>query len=49
MVHERTRQRYAVLNADADPAVAAKFERISSTASSVAGIMHWLEKSGPPA
>jgi glyoxylase-like metal-dependent hydrolase (beta-lactamase superfamily II) len=47
MVHERTRQRYAVLNANADPDVAAKFERISSTAANVAGIMHWLEKSGP--
>src|SRR6266851_6210085 len=45
MVHERTRQRYAVLNADADPAVAARFEAVSSTASSVAGIMRWLEKS----
>jgi glyoxylase-like metal-dependent hydrolase (beta-lactamase superfamily II) len=47
MVHERTRQRYAMLNADADPAIAAKFEPVSSTATSVAGIMHWLEKSGP--
>jgi glyoxylase-like metal-dependent hydrolase (beta-lactamase superfamily II) len=45
MVHEQTRQRYAMLNADADPAVAARFEPVSSTASSVAGIMHWLEKS----
>jgi glyoxylase-like metal-dependent hydrolase (beta-lactamase superfamily II) len=47
MVHERTRQRYAALNADAEPGVAAKFETISSTASNVAGIMHWLEKSDP--
>jgi glyoxylase-like metal-dependent hydrolase (beta-lactamase superfamily II) len=45
MVHERTRQRYAALNTGADPAVAARFEAVSSTASSVAGIMHWLEKS----
>jgi glyoxylase-like metal-dependent hydrolase (beta-lactamase superfamily II) len=49
MVHERTRQRYAILDDGADPAVAAKFERINGTASSVAGILHWLEKSGPHA
>jgi glyoxylase-like metal-dependent hydrolase (beta-lactamase superfamily II) len=44
MVHERTRQRYAALGPDADPALAAKFETISGTASSVAGIMHWLDQ-----
>ena len=44
MVAERTRQRYAVLSAGADPQVTAKYERISSTAGNVAGIMHWLGK-----
>lgn len=43
MVHERTRQRYAMLAADADPAVAARFEQVSGTAANVAGIMHWLD------
>jgi hypothetical protein len=38
-----------MLNDGADPAVAAKFERVSGTASSVAGILHWLEKSDPHA
>ena len=44
MVHERTRQRYAAFGPDADPAVAARFEAVSGTASSVAGIMHWLDR-----
>jgi glyoxylase-like metal-dependent hydrolase (beta-lactamase superfamily II) len=46
MVHERTRARYAALGPDADPALAARFETVSGTASSVAGILHWL---GQPA
>ena len=46
MVHERTRERYAALGPDADPAIAAKFEMLSSTASSVAGIAAWLESTG---
>ena len=29
---------------DADPAIAAKVERISGTAANVAGIMHWLDQ-----
>jgi glyoxylase-like metal-dependent hydrolase (beta-lactamase superfamily II) len=45
MVAERTRQRYAVLAPDADPVVAAKFERISASGANVAGIMRWLDKS----
>jgi glyoxylase-like metal-dependent hydrolase (beta-lactamase superfamily II) len=45
MVAERTRQRYAVLAPDADPVLAAKFERISATGANVAGIMRWLDKS----
>jgi glyoxylase-like metal-dependent hydrolase (beta-lactamase superfamily II) len=44
MVAERTRQRYAVLRDDADPAMAAKYDRTSSTSANVAGIMHYLEK-----
>ncbi len=48
MVAERTRQRYAVLAPDADPELAAKFDRISSTSANVAGIMHWLNKTEQP-
>ncbi|HUZ25734.1 MAG TPA: MBL fold metallo-hydrolase [Streptosporangiaceae bacterium] len=44
MVAERTRQRYAALSPDADPRIAAKFDRISGAAANVAGIMHWLDK-----
>jgi glyoxylase-like metal-dependent hydrolase (beta-lactamase superfamily II) len=46
MVHERTRERYAAYRAGADPAVVDRFEAVSGTASSVAGIMHWLERTG---
>ena len=41
---ERTRQRYAVLRDDADPAMAAKYDRTSSTSANVAGILHYLDK-----
>ena len=44
MVAERTRQRYAVLREGADPEVAAKYDRTSSTAANVAGIMHYLDR-----
>jgi glyoxylase-like metal-dependent hydrolase (beta-lactamase superfamily II) len=44
MVADRTRQRYQVLADDADPELAAKFERISGAQANVAGIMHWLDK-----
>ena len=44
MVTERTRQRYAALGPDGDPALSARFERQSGAATNVAGIMHWLEK-----
>jgi glyoxylase-like metal-dependent hydrolase (beta-lactamase superfamily II) len=44
MVAERTRQRYRVLADDADPELAAKYDRISGTQANVAGIMHWLDK-----
>ena len=51
MVRSRTLSRYAALQDDADPAIAAKFERISGAAANVAGIWHWLDKvePGPPA
>jgi glyoxylase-like metal-dependent hydrolase (beta-lactamase superfamily II) len=47
MVAERTRQRYAVLRDDADPAMAEKYDRTSSTAANVAGISHWLDRQNP--
>jgi glyoxylase-like metal-dependent hydrolase (beta-lactamase superfamily II) len=47
MVAERTRQRYRVLAADADPELSAKFERVSGTEANVAGIMRWLDKTEP--
>jgi len=46
MVAARTRRRYAVLADGADPALAAKFERISGTAANVAGIARWLDAQG---
>jgi glyoxylase-like metal-dependent hydrolase (beta-lactamase superfamily II) len=53
MVAERTKHRYAAFRDDADEATVAKLQRISGTAANVAGIMHWLDKSGstayPPA
>ena len=49
MVAERTRARYAVLQDGADPEIAAKFDRISSAAANVAGIAHWLDRSGQQA
>jgi glyoxylase-like metal-dependent hydrolase (beta-lactamase superfamily II) len=45
MVHERTRDHYAVFARGADPGVAAKTERISSAHANVSGIMRWLGKS----
>ena len=49
MVAERTRQRYAILAPDADPELAAKYNRIAGAPSNVSGIMHWLDKTGDPA
>jgi glyoxylase-like metal-dependent hydrolase (beta-lactamase superfamily II) len=46
MVAARTRERYAVLADDFDPEISAKFERTSSSQANVAGIMHWLDKTG---
>jgi len=44
MVAERTRERYAVFAPDADPDLAAKYNRIAGAPSNVSGIMHWLDK-----
>jgi glyoxylase-like metal-dependent hydrolase (beta-lactamase superfamily II) len=44
MVSERTADRYASLRDGGDPAVAAKFERISGARANVEGIMGWLDK-----
>ena len=49
MVAERTRERYAMFAPDADPALAAKYNRVAGPASNVAGIMHWLDKAATPA
>ena len=48
MVRAQTLSRYAALQDDADPAISAKFERISGAASNVAGIWHWLDKPEQP-
>jgi len=44
MVTERTRDRYVITRGDVDPALAAKYEVLSSTESNVAGIMHALNR-----
>lgn len=48
MVAQRTRERYALLAPGADPELAAKYNRIAGAPSNVAGIMHWLDKTGDP-
>jgi glyoxylase-like metal-dependent hydrolase (beta-lactamase superfamily II) len=48
MVREQTLSRYAALRDDADPAIAAKFERISGAEANVRGIWRWLDKKGEP-
>lgn len=45
MVRERTRERYAALNAD--EATAEQFELLSGAPSNVAGILHWLDRVQP--
>jgi glyoxylase-like metal-dependent hydrolase (beta-lactamase superfamily II) len=50
MVAERTAARYALLAADGDPELAAKYDLVAGAASNVSGILHWLSKpaeSGP--
>jgi glyoxylase-like metal-dependent hydrolase (beta-lactamase superfamily II) len=47
MVRDRTRDRYAAAGPDADPALADRFERVSSARGNVEGIMNWLDKTQP--
>jgi glyoxylase-like metal-dependent hydrolase (beta-lactamase superfamily II) len=49
MVRSQTESRYAALRPDADPEVAAKFERMSGAALNVHGIWSWLDKLDQPA
>ena len=49
MVRSATVSRYAALRPDADPEVAAKFERMSGAALNVHGIWSWLDKLDQPA
>jgi glyoxylase-like metal-dependent hydrolase (beta-lactamase superfamily II) len=44
MVRDRTLDRYAATSPDADPALAERFERVSSARGNVEGIVHWLDK-----
>ncbi|GAA2168482.1 MBL fold metallo-hydrolase [Actinomadura napierensis] len=44
MVVERTKDRYAINNADIDPELAAKYDVLNSPANNVAGIMHALDR-----
>ena len=46
MVRDRTLDRYAATSPDADPALAERFERVSSVRGNVEGIMRWLDKAG---
>jgi glyoxylase-like metal-dependent hydrolase (beta-lactamase superfamily II) len=48
MVRDRTNARYEAFRPGADPAVAAKIDRISGTALNVTGIMHWLDQAQEP-
>jgi glyoxylase-like metal-dependent hydrolase (beta-lactamase superfamily II) len=47
MVRDRTLDRYAATSPDVDPALAERFERVSSARGNVEGIMHWLDKAEP--
>jgi glyoxylase-like metal-dependent hydrolase (beta-lactamase superfamily II) len=44
MVRDRTLDRYAATSPDADPALAERFERVSSVRGNVEGIIQWLDK-----
>ncbi|GAA3507709.1 MBL fold metallo-hydrolase [Actinomadura keratinilytica] len=46
MVRDRTKERYALTQSEADPELAAKYEMLSGIESNVAGIMHSLDKTG---
>jgi glyoxylase-like metal-dependent hydrolase (beta-lactamase superfamily II) len=47
MVRDRTNERYAACHPDADPAIAQKFERVSSSVGNVEGILRWLGQTEP--
>jgi glyoxylase-like metal-dependent hydrolase (beta-lactamase superfamily II) len=49
MVRSRTLSRYAALQPGADPAITARFERMSGAVMNVGGIWHWLDKLDQPA
>ena len=44
LVHERTKDRYRVLQPGVDDYAAEKLMRLANTEANVAGIMHWLEQ-----
>jgi glyoxylase-like metal-dependent hydrolase (beta-lactamase superfamily II) len=44
LVHERTKDRYAGLQAGGDTYAGEKLMRLANTEANVAGIMHWLER-----
>ena len=44
LVHERTKDRYASLQASGDTYAGEKLMRLANTEANVAGIMHWLEQ-----
>jgi len=44
MVRSRTLARYAALRPDGDPEISRRFERMSSPALNVSGILRWLDK-----
>jgi glyoxylase-like metal-dependent hydrolase (beta-lactamase superfamily II) len=48
MVRSQTLSRYAALGPDADPAITARFERMSGAALNVHGIWGWLDKLDKP-
>jgi glyoxylase-like metal-dependent hydrolase (beta-lactamase superfamily II) len=49
MVRSKTLSRYAALRPGADPELAARFERISSSTLNIQGIWHWLDQLAEPA
>ena len=48
-LEERTRERYSIFDPDADPELAARYNRTAGAESNVSGIMRWLDKQAEPA
>jgi glyoxylase-like metal-dependent hydrolase (beta-lactamase superfamily II) len=48
MVAERVRDRYRALDEGADPDLAARYNAVGGAQGNVAGILHWLDKTGQP-